>query len=49
MAEKTITIRIDEKLHKEIKVLTAEQGITVKDYLVGLIKDSLYGKIGKEK
>lgn len=44
MAEKTITIRIDDELHKDIKVNIAKKGISLKDYVVGLIKSDLYGK-----
>lgn len=37
MAEKTITIRIDEELHKSVKVKIAQEGISLKDYLINLI------------
>ncbi|MDO4721441.1 MAG: toxin-antitoxin system HicB family antitoxin [Peptostreptococcaceae bacterium] len=43
MSEKTITIRIDEKLHRELKIHIAKENITLKDYLVELIKKDLYG------
>ncbi|MBP2032580.1 putative HicB family RNase H-like nuclease [Clostridium algifaecis] len=43
MAEKTITVRIDDDLHKAIKVNIAKRGISLKDYIVGLIKKDLYG------
>lgn len=43
MAEKTITIRIGEDLHKDIKVNIAKKGISLKDYIVELIKQDLYG------
>lgn len=49
MAEKTITIRIDDKLHKDIKVNIAKKEISLKDYLVQLIEKDLYGEIGKQK
>lgn len=39
--EKTITIRVDEELHKKIKVKIANEGVTLKDYLVDLIKKDL--------
>ncbi|MFU7517653.1 toxin-antitoxin system HicB family antitoxin [Clostridium sp. HCS.1] len=39
--EKTITIRIDEELHRKIKIKIAKEGITLKDYLVDLIKEDL--------
>lgn len=39
--EKTITIRIDEELHRKIKIKIANEGKTLKDYLVDLIKEDL--------
>lgn len=48
MAEKTITIRIDEELHKDIKVHIAKKGISLKDYLLELIKKDLYGEVDKK-
>lgn len=41
MAEKTITIRIDDELHKKIKVAIAQKGITLKDYIVQLVENDL--------
>lgn len=41
MTEKTITIRISEDLHKTVKIRIAEQGISLKDYLVDLIQKDL--------
>ena len=35
---KTITIKVEPELHKKLKVYTIEKGLTVKDYLVSLIK-----------
>jgi len=48
VAEKTITIRIDDALHKDIKINIAKRGISLKDYIVQLIKKDLYGEIGKK-
>ena len=36
--EKTLTIKIDEKLHREIKSEIAMRGLSVKEYLLALIK-----------
>lgn len=47
MPEKTITVRIDDELHKDIKVNIAQKGISLKDYIVQLIKKDLYGEKGK--
>lgn len=41
MAEKTITIRIDEEIHKQIKIRIANEGITLKDYILKLVTDDL--------
>ncbi len=41
MSEKTIAIRIDEELHKEIKLRLAENGMTLKDYIISLIKTDI--------
>jgi predicted HicB family RNase H-like nuclease len=48
MPEKTITIRIDEELHKDIKVYIAQRGISLKDYILEKIKEDLYGEIVKK-
>lgn len=39
--EKTITIRVDEELHRKIKIKIANEGKTLKDYLVDLVKEDL--------
>ncbi|MGL5087552.1 MAG: toxin-antitoxin system HicB family antitoxin [Clostridium sp.] len=41
MSEKTITIRVSEDLHKEIKIEIAQKGISLKDYVLGLIEKDL--------
>lgn len=41
MSEKTIAIRIDEEFHKKIKIRLAETGLTLKDYILGLIDKDL--------
>lgn len=41
MANKTITIRIDEEFYRKIKVHIAEKGISLKEYLVTLIEADL--------
>lgn len=41
MADKTITIRITEDQHREIKVEAAKRGLTVKDYILELVKKDL--------
>lgn len=38
---KNITIHVPEELRKEILVRAIEQGITLKDYIVGLINEDL--------
>ena len=39
--DKTIAIRIDAALHKRIKMRLAENGLTLKDYIVCLIGNDL--------
>ena len=44
VANKTITIRIDEEFYKKIKIHIAEKGISLKEYLVMLIEADLSKK-----
>lgn len=44
MSEKTITIRVSEDLHKAIKIRIAEEGTSLKDYVVNLIQKDLEKK-----
>jgi len=39
--ERTVAIRIDEELHKRIRMRIAESGMTLKDYIVGLVENDL--------
>ena len=39
--DKTIAIRIDAALHKRIKMRLAENGLTLKDYIICLIGNDL--------
>lgn len=39
--EKTINFRVDEEFYKKIKIRTIEQGKTLKDYIIELIKKDL--------
>jgi len=41
MSDKTITIRVTQELHKQIKVKIAKKGISLKDYLIDLIEKDL--------
>ena len=43
MEYKTITIRITEAQHKAIKVEAAKRGLSVKDYLLELVRKDLDG------
>ena len=47
MTEKTMTIRLDEELHKRIKLKAVKEGKTVKDYILNLVKQDL-GEEGKK-
>jgi predicted DNA binding CopG/RHH family protein len=39
--EKTINFKVDEDFYKQIKVKIALEGITLKDYVISLIKSDL--------
>ena len=41
MDEKTITIRVPDDLHKQIKMEATKMGITIKDYLLALVEKDL--------
>lgn len=47
MGEKTITIRIPNELHRDIKIRIAKEQISLKGYLVKLIEADLYGNSKK--
>ncbi len=42
MEERTLAFRVEEELHRTLKVKLANEGITLKDYVIGLIKSDLY-------
>jgi predicted HicB family RNase H-like nuclease len=44
MEEKSINIKVDAKIHKSIKTLAAEKGISIKDLLLEIIKTYLKEK-----
>lgn len=44
----SMTIRLNEELHKQIKIKAAMEGITVKEYVLGLIIEDL-DKTNKDK
>jgi len=39
--EKAINFKVDEKLYTEVKVKVAIEGMTIKDYVINLIKKDL--------
>lgn len=41
MLERNIAIRVDEELFKKIKVQLADNGMTMKDYIISLIEEDL--------
>ncbi|GEK35436.1 hypothetical protein [Kurthia sibirica] len=47
MENKSITIRLDTELHKQIKLRAIELDKTVKDYLIELVRADLLAKEGK--
>lgn len=41
MPERNIGFKVDDEFYKEIKVRIAKKGITLKEYVVNLIKEDL--------
>ena len=41
--ERTLAFRIDEELHRELKIELVQRGITLKGYVLGLIEKDLHG------
>lgn len=41
---KMIGIRVDEKMHRQMKLYTVSQGITLQDYIMDLIKKDMKTK-----
>lgn len=41
IAEKTINFRVDEEFYKKVKIKTVNEGKTLKDYIIELIKADL--------
>ena len=44
MPDRNIGIRVDEELYRQIKIRIAEEGLTLKDYILELIKKDLEEK-----
>lgn len=44
---KTITLRLDDELHKRLKIKTVEEGTTIQEYLTLLVKRELVADDGK--
>lgn len=42
MEERTLAFRVDEELHRTLKIKLASEGVTLKDYVIGLIRSDLY-------
>ncbi len=38
---KQLSVRLDEKTHKKMKLYAVNQGITIQDYLMGLIRKDM--------
>lgn len=41
MAERNIAIRVDEELFRKIKSKLADNGMTLKDYIISLVEEDL--------
>lgn len=48
MSEKTIAIRVDEEMFKKVKIRLAENGMTLKDYIIKLIEQDLQEETKKK-
>ena len=46
--ERTLAFRIDESLYREIKMKLAQEGLTLKSYVLGLIDQDLHSEQRKE-
>lgn len=44
MAEKNLIFKIDSELHRQVKIKSAENGQTIKGYIICLIKKDLEKK-----
>lgn len=38
---KQLSVRVNEKIHKQMKLYAVEQGITIQEYLMNLIKKDM--------
>lgn len=38
---KSLTIRMDEELHKQVKIKAVKDGTTIQDYILRLIREDL--------
>ena len=45
--EKTINFKVDEELYRRIKVYIAQEGLTLKEYVIELMKKDLEEKEAK--
>lgn len=48
VSEKTIAIRVDEEMFKKVKIRLAENGMTLKDYIIKLIEQDLQEETKKK-
>jgi uncharacterized protein (DUF1778 family) len=46
---KTLTLKITEEEHKKIKILSAEEGKSIKDFIMDLIRTYSQGKKDEEE
>lgn len=48
MSDKTIAIRVNEEMFKKVKLRLAENGMTLKDYIIKLIEQDLQEETKKK-
>lgn len=49
MAKRTLAFDVDEEFHREIKVKIAQEGKTLKGYVLGLIEQDLHPQAAQEE
>ena len=45
--EKTINFKVGEELYRRVKIKVAQEGMTLKDYVITLIKQDLEKEVKK--
>lgn len=46
---KTVTLRLEEELHRDLKIKMAQEGKTIQEYIIALIKNDMRQSNQEEK